>query len=105
MKRINVNPGEPLDYLKLGEALVPHRRAGGEGGGMKTEIEHRTPSVETLSQRSFFVPSYQRGYYRRVVGLRLAASILHTYAPDKFSQAKPGFKIEFGENEKPKNLI
>jgi hypothetical protein len=29
---------------------------------MKTEIENRTPSVETLSQRSFFVPSYQRGY-------------------------------------------
>ena len=29
---------------------------------MKTEIEKRTPSVETLSQESFFVPSYQRGY-------------------------------------------
>jgi len=29
---------------------------------MNTEIEDRTPSVETLSQRSFFVPSYQRGY-------------------------------------------
>ena len=29
---------------------------------MKTEIENRTPSVETLSQRRFFVPSYQRGY-------------------------------------------
>ena len=29
---------------------------------MKTEIENQTPSVETLSQRSFFVPSYQRGY-------------------------------------------
>lgn len=29
---------------------------------MKTEIEHRLPSVESLSQRSFFVPSYQRGY-------------------------------------------
>ena len=29
---------------------------------MKTEIEDRLPSVETLSQRSFFVPDYQRGY-------------------------------------------
>jgi hypothetical protein len=29
---------------------------------MKTNIEYQTPSVETLSQRSFFVPSYQRGY-------------------------------------------
>ena len=29
---------------------------------MRTEIENLTPSVETLSQRSFFVPSYQRGY-------------------------------------------
>jgi hypothetical protein len=29
---------------------------------MNTEFEERIPSVETLSQRKFFVPSYQRGY-------------------------------------------
>ena len=29
---------------------------------MKADIESRLPSVETLSQRSFFVPAYQRGY-------------------------------------------
>ncbi len=29
---------------------------------MSTDIEHLTPSVETLSQRKFFVPAYQRGY-------------------------------------------
>lgn len=29
---------------------------------MKAEIENQTPSVEALSQRSFFVPDYQRGY-------------------------------------------
>ncbi len=30
--------------------------------GMNEHTEKQTPSVETLSQRSFFVPSYQRGY-------------------------------------------
>jgi hypothetical protein len=29
---------------------------------MSDEIEERTPSVETLSERSFYVPAYQRGY-------------------------------------------
>lgn len=29
---------------------------------MNEEMERRTPSVETLSGRSFFVPAYQRGY-------------------------------------------
>jgi hypothetical protein len=29
---------------------------------MNDGVEERTPSVETLSQRSFFVPAYQRGY-------------------------------------------
>ena len=29
---------------------------------MNDEIEERTPAVETLSERSFYVPAYQRGY-------------------------------------------